>query len=169
MLLFLNQFIINPFVFLEICCLYSLNLSATKQFPALILIKTCNCSSLQQKTVRQLVVCFLYKSWNSCVKSSPSNFHHYSPEVPTRGLLSRNTKKGNWFIFPRVCGSQLKHHLSLVLLKIYFISKLHLQNNSSPIYRYWLIQKQNFLSTNVSQEKLIYCQPIYQFREKSDW
>ena len=41
----------------------------------------------------QVVVRLLYEARNSGIKSSASDFHHYSLEVATLGLLSRHTKR----------------------------------------------------------------------------
>lgn len=41
----------------------------------------------------QVVVRLLHEARNSAIKSSASDLHHYSLEVTTLGLLSRNTKR----------------------------------------------------------------------------
>lgn len=50
------------------------------------------CSSLQQKAVCQLVIWLLHEAWNSSIKSSARNLHHYSLEVSALCFLNRNKR-----------------------------------------------------------------------------
>lgn len=49
-------------------------------------------SSLQQKAMCQLVIWLLHEAWNSSIKSSARNLHHYSLEVSTLCFLNRNKR-----------------------------------------------------------------------------